>query len=104
MDIRTQTVLLAAILGLALGLSMLLRPGRPRVLTLFSLFALSIGSYYLAHFFQSLLPAQPFERIAILLGALIPSAALGFFLEFLGVSPSTLRYGRQGAVLSAVLG
>jgi signal transduction histidine kinase len=38
------------------------------------------------------------------LGALIPSAALGFFLEFLGVRPSAYRYGRPVALLSAIFG
>ena len=52
MDIRTQSSLLAAIIGLALGLAMLLRPQRPRVLSLFGVFALSVGGFYLARFFE----------------------------------------------------
>jgi signal transduction histidine kinase len=112
MDIRTQSTLLAAIVGLALGLSMLLRAGRPRVLTLYSLFALAVGGYYLAHFFQSVLAASAHAgwwlRVAagatLVLGALVPSAALGFFLEFLGVRPSAYRYGRPIALLSAIYG
>ena len=112
MDIRTQSTLLAAIVGLALGLSMLLRAGRPRVLTLYSVFALTVGGYYLAHFFQSVFAASAQSgwslRMAagatLVLGALVPSAALGFFLEFLGVRPSAYRYGRPVALLSAILG
>ncbi len=61
MDIRTQSTLLAAIVGLALGLSMLLRGGRARVLTLYSFFALNVGGYYFAQFFLSLFsPATRF--------------------------------------------
>src|SRR4051812_7347186 len=56
MDIRTQSALLAAIVGLALGVSMLLRPQRPRVLTLFGIFALSVGSFYLSQCLEALFP------------------------------------------------
>src|SRR5262249_24942244 len=112
MDIRTQSTLLAAIVGLALGLSMLLRAGRPRVVTLYSVFALTVGGYYLAHFFQSVFIAAPHAgwwlRVAagarLVVGALFPSAALGFFLEFLGIRPSAYRYGRPVALLSSIFG
>lgn len=112
MDIRTQSTLLAAIVGLALGLSMLLRGGRARVLTLYSFFALNVGGYYFAQFFLSLFsPATRFPwllRIAVgatvILGALVPSTALAFFLEFLGVRPRSYRYARPVAILSAFLG
>jgi signal transduction histidine kinase len=109
MDIGTQSSLLAAIVGLALGLSMLLRAARPRVLTLYSAFALTVGGYYLAYFLHSLSSNHPgWSRIAtgatLVLGALIPSAALAFFLEFLGVRPIAYRYGPPVALLSAIFG
>ncbi|XXF80976.1 ATP-binding protein [Myxococcaceae bacterium GXIMD 01537] len=111
MDIRTQSALLASIIGLALGLSMLLRPGRPRVLTLYSFFALTVAGYYLSVFFHSVFPAPTYpwvSRVAvgatILLASLVPGAAVAFFLEFLGVSKGTHLVGRRLAVLSAVFG
>src|SRR5258708_7101235 len=111
MDIRTQSALLASIVGLALGLSMLLRAQRPRVLTLYSILCLSVGGYYLAHFLHSLLALAQWPSLLrislgppVVLGALVPSAALSFFLEFLGASPNALRSGRRVALLSAVLG
>ncbi len=112
MDIRTQSALLASIVGLALGLSMVLRPGRPRVLTLFSILAFTVGGFYLSQFFNHLFQAvtgNPWLVRGLLganlvLGALVPSAALAFFLEFLEVSPKTIRYGRRLALLSGVLG
>lgn len=111
MDIRTQSALLASIIGLALGLSMLLRPGRPRVLTLYSVFALTVAGYYLSSFFHSVFPAPSYpwvSRVAVgatlLLASLIPGAAVSFFLEFLGVSKETHLVGRRLGVLSAVLG
>jgi signal transduction histidine kinase len=109
MDVRTQTALLAAIVGLALGLSMLLRAERSRVGTLYSAFAMTIGGFYLAQFFQHLFASVAYlgsasMRATLILGALVPSTALSFFLEFLGVSPRSSRRGRQVALLSAVFG
>ncbi|WP_164021104.1 ATP-binding protein [Pyxidicoccus trucidator] len=111
MDIRTQSALLASIIGLALGVSMLLRPGRPRVLTLYSVFALTVAGYYLSLFFHSIFPAVDYpwaSRISlgttVLLASLVPGAAVAFFLEFLGVSKGTHLVGRRLALLSAVLG
>lgn len=114
MDIRTQTALLASIIGLALGVSMLLRGERPRVVTLYSVFALSAGGFYLVHFFHQLLFDYPgmadnaltkaAARASVVLGALVPTTALAFFLEFLGVSPKSQRAGRRVAFLSVVFG
>lgn len=110
MDIRTQSSLLAAIVGLALGISMLLRPQRPRVLTLFGIFALSVGGFNLARFLEGLFPfgSGTIGRVmlgaVILSGALVPSTALAFFLEFLTFSPRVARYGRRTAYFSLFLG
>ncbi|MGZ5957259.1 MAG: hypothetical protein ACXWLI_02485, partial [Myxococcaceae bacterium] len=53
MDIRTQTALLACIVATALGLSMVLRTSRARVLTAYSVFAFTAGAFYLADFLRS---------------------------------------------------
>ena len=77
MDIRTQSALLAAIVGLALGLSMVLRPGRPRVLTLYSVFAFTVSGYYLASFFHHLFSAtEAFPWVARVAGWMGRSGAL----------------------------
>jgi signal transduction histidine kinase len=111
MDIRTQSALLASIIGLALGVSILLRAGRPRVLTLYSVFSLTVGGYYLSSFFHSLFARTEYPWVSrvtvgatILLASLVPGAAVAFFLEFLGVSKGTHLLGRRLAVLSAVFG
>lgn len=112
MDIRTQSALLAAIVGLALGVSMLLRPQRPRVLTLFGIFALTVGTFYLSRFVEGLLvdarPESMGARVGLgatlVLGALVPPAALNFFLEFLSFSPRAARWGRRMALFSVFLG
>src|SRR6478752_3629358 len=101
MDIRTQSALLASIVGIALGVSMLLRAARPRVLTRFALFALTVGGFYLAQFFHSLLSGatgwpwatRVADSATIVVGALVPSFALSFFLEFLNVSRRSQRWG-----------
>ncbi|HEX8538102.1 MAG TPA: histidine kinase, partial [Cystobacter sp.] len=111
MDIRTQSALLASIIGLALGVSMLLRAARPRVLTLYSVFALTLGGYYLSTFIHDFFATGNYPwvtRVAvgatILLASLVPGAAVAFFLEFLGVSQGTHLLGRRLAFLSAVFG
>lgn len=112
MDIRTQSALLASIVGIALGVSMLLRASRPRVLTRFALFALTVGGFYAAQFFHSLLAGStswPWSlRVAdsatIILGALVPSFAISFFLEFLNVSRRSQRWGDRFAALTPVAG
>lgn len=112
MDIRTQSQLLAAIVGLALGLSMLLRAARPRALTLFSIFALTVGGFYLSQFFHSLLGSWTgyplLTRVVagaeLILGSFVPASALAFFLEFLGVGTKAIRIGRRLALLSPLLG
>ncbi|MFL5346657.1 MAG: ATP-binding protein [Hyalangium sp.] len=109
MDIRTQSALLASLVGLALGLSMLLRPGRPRVVTLYSVFALTVAGYYLALFLAGIFPEPGWvSRIAVgatlLVASFVPGAAVSFFLEFLGVSQGTHMLGRRLGLLSSVFG
>ncbi len=111
MDIRTQSSLLAAIVGLALGVSVLLRAQRPRVLTQFGAFAISVGAYYLTKFLEGLFPwddgtltGRLMLGATIVTGAVVPSTALGFFLEFLNFSPRASRYGRRMSFFSVVFG
>ena len=112
MDIRTQTSLLACIVATALGLSMVLRADRPRVLTVYSVFAFTVGTFYLAGFLQSIFlsgglagwPVRIAVGVRLLAGAVVPSAALGFFLEFLGGQAQARRTSRRVALFSGLLG
>jgi signal transduction histidine kinase len=111
MDIRTQSALLAAIVGLALGVSVLLRAQRARVQTQFGYFALSVGSFYLSKFLEGLFPwndgtllGRAMLGATIVTGAIVPSTALSFFLEFLNFSPRAARYGRRMSFFSVVFG
>lgn len=110
MDIRTQSALLAGIVGTAIGVSMLLRASRPRVVAAFSAFALVVGGYYFAQFFHGVIPpgwswlSQIGLSASLILGSLIPPTALSFFLEFLGVRPTVSRSARRAAFLSGLFG
>jgi signal transduction histidine kinase len=98
-DIRTQAALLAAIVTLALAIAALLRDNRSRVFTLFSLFSLDLFLFELSIFLlrwpQAEFGAVWWERTATASGALVPAAALAFFLEFLGVARRPARRARN---------
>ena len=112
MDIRTQTALLACIVATALGLSIVLRSGRARVLTAYAIFAFAAGAFYLADFLRSVFlsggltgwPVRVAIGVRLLAGAVVPSAALGFFLEFLGGQSQGRRTTRRVATFSVFLG
>ncbi|MFL5262700.1 MAG: histidine kinase dimerization/phospho-acceptor domain-containing protein, partial [Anaeromyxobacteraceae bacterium] len=108
MDIRTQATLLAAIVTLALAGAALLRDGRPRVFTLFAVFAANLGVYSLADFFHRWPGAElrfdAWERLAVLTGALLPATALAFFLEFLGVARRPARRARNWMLAGSLTG
>ncbi|BDG07536.1 ATP-binding protein [Anaeromyxobacter paludicola] len=108
MDIRTQASLLCAIVTLALAGAALLRQSRPRVFTLFALFALDLCAFSLAQFLQrwTVTPAgfDVWERTAVVAGSLTPTAALAFFLEFLGVARRPARRARNAMLGGSLLG
>jgi signal transduction histidine kinase len=106
-DIRTQATLLAAIVTLALAAAALLRDNRSRVFTLFALFSADLFLFSLALFF--LRWKQSFgmvwwERLAVGTGALVPAAALAFFLEFLGVARRPARRARNAMLAGSLTG
>jgi two-component system sensor histidine kinase HydH len=106
-DIRTQAALLAAIVTLALAAAALLRDNRSRVFTLFALFCADLFFFSLSVFF--LRWAEAFgtlwwERLAVASGALVPAAALAFFLEFLGVARRPARRARNAMLAGSLTG
>jgi signal transduction histidine kinase len=106
-DIRTQAALLAAIVTLALAVAALLRDNRSRVFTLFALFSADLFLFSIAEFFlrwpQAFGPTW-WERVAVASGALVPSAALAFFLEFLGVARRPARRARNAMLAGSTTG
>jgi signal transduction histidine kinase len=111
MDLRTQITLLAAIVSTSFGLSVLLRVGRTRVLTFYSLLCFSVGLHYVAQLLNLKLHAAGYPWLprvtmgaTLIAASLIPSVTLGFFLEFLGVGLSAHRLARPITLFSPVLG
>ncbi len=107
MDIRTQAALLAAIVTLALAIAVLLRDKRSRVFTLFALFSADLFLFSIAEFFlrwSRAFGAVWWERLAVASGALVPAAALAFFLEFLGVARRPARRARNAMFAGSLTG
>jgi signal transduction histidine kinase len=106
-DIRTQAALLAAIVTLALAVAALLRDNRTRVFTLFAVFSLDLFLFSLATFFLRWPEAFGlvwWDRLAVVSGALVPAAALAFFLEFLGVARRPARRARNTMLAGSLSG
>jgi len=106
-DIRTQAALLAAIVTLALAVAALLRDNRSRTFTLFAVFSLDLFLFSLAIFFTrwpATFGVVWWERLAVGAGALVPAAALAFFLEFLGVARRPARRARNAMLAGALSG
>ncbi|MBI5546782.1 MAG: GAF domain-containing protein [Deltaproteobacteria bacterium] len=103
MDIRTQSDLLAAIICLALAVSVLLRPRR-RAITLYSVLCFTLSAFYLGEFLAKLTSSLLWSRTSIVFGSAVPVAVLAFFTEFLGVSPKSARRARLGALSGLLLG
>jgi signal transduction histidine kinase len=106
-DIRTQAALLAAIVTLALAVAALLRDNRSRVFTLFALLSADLFLFSLAIFFLRWPEAYGlvwWDRLAVASGALVPAAALAFFLEFLGVARRPARRARNAMLAGSLTG
>jgi two-component system, NtrC family, sensor histidine kinase HydH len=103
-DIRSQTALLAAIVGLALAISMLLRPNRTRDITAYAFLCFALAAHYLGEFLFTLTGHDFWTRVALATGSIIPVFAIGFFMEFLGTTPGGTRRGRTAAILGALAG
>ena len=107
MDIRTQAALLAAIVTLALAVAALLRDNRSRVFTLFAVFSADLFLFSLAVFFLRWpegFGTVWWDRLAVVSGALVPAAALAFFLDFLGVARRPARRARNAMLAGSLTG
>ena len=105
MDARTQSALLAAIVCLALALAVLLRRGRTRLWTAFALLNFSLVAYEVGDFLYGLLGSFLTWPLRLTLGAagFIPSAVLGFIVEFQGESAGRAGGLRRMAAITGVL-
>ena len=83
MEIRAQTSLIAAVLSLAIAVTVVIRPRRLRVHWLFSLFAFSIACWYLTTFLSGVQPGDLWRRANLLCAVMLPVAGVQFFRAFI---------------------
>ena len=103
MDARTQSALLAAVVCLALALAMLLRQGRTRLWTAFAVLNLALLAYELGDFVNGLFGTKPWPfRLTLAAAGFIPSAVLGFIVEFQGESAGRAGGWRRMAAVTGV--
>ncbi|MCL2626439.1 MAG: ATP-binding protein [Cystobacterineae bacterium] len=109
MTLQSQTELLVAIIGCALGTSMLLQSSRSRTSTLYALLAFSISLFYLSRFSTSFfaeasLPSYIALRAYCIFAGILPTTVFSFFLEFLNIHPRIFKSSRRIALVSPVFG
>ena len=102
MDARTQSALLAAIVTLALALAMLLRKGRTRLWTAFALLNVALLVYELGDFLAGILHVAWPLRLTLVAAGFVPSAVLGFLVEFQGDAGRALGLRRLGTASGIV--
>src|SRR5712664_3316978 len=95
-DARTQSALLAAIVTLALAVAMLLRKGRTRLWTAFALLNVALLVYELGDFLAGVLHVAWPLRLMLVAAGFVPSAVLGFLVEFQGDAGRALGLRRLG--------
>src|SRR5690242_10539381 len=84
MDLRTQTSLIASVLSVAIGLSVVLRANRRRTDWLFAAFGVTVGVWYLAAFLASITKdVDTWGRVNLSFAVLLPVSAVQFFRAFL---------------------
>jgi signal transduction histidine kinase len=101
--LRTQTSLLAAVLSLAIGASVLVRGRRRRVHWLFGLFALSIASWYATTFLGGLVKGELFQRLNLVCAIALPLAGVQFFRAFIAEETRRMQLLNRGALVAAAL-
>ena len=102
MDARTQSALLAAIVTLALAVAMLLRKGRTRLWTAFALLNVALLAYELGDFLGGILHVAWPLRVTLAAAGFVPSAVLGFLVEFQGDAGRALGLRRVATVSALV--
>lgn len=100
-DLRKRTLVLCAVLALAIAVSVLLRGRRP-VRPLFAAFAADIALWYLAQSLYGFFQASIWARVTALLAILLPQFAIHLFEAILPSPEGTPTRLKRFAGLSAV--
>lgn len=103
MDLRTQASLVAAVLSMALGTSVVLRSRRRRVHWLFGSFALALALWYLSTFLLRIFGGVPWARVNLVCAILLPLAGVQFFRAFLARHDRRMRQLSTASVVAALL-
>lgn len=104
MDLRTQTSFIAALLSLALAVSVLLRPHKRKPHWLFGLFGLNFAIWYASSFMRELVSdAAVWERINLTFAVLLPLTAVLFFGVFADEGNRRMRLLARSAFVGAFL-
>ncbi|MEO0323721.1 MAG: ATP-binding protein [Myxococcota bacterium] len=105
MEIRLQTSLIAALVSVALAVSVLLRTRRGPEQRLFGLLALNLGAWYLTRFLELALSDGAgsgfFGRLHLVFGVLFPLSIVRFFRAFVA-EEATRRIRRLNRVASGL--
>ncbi len=84
MDVQAVSALLAAVLILAIGASVVLRSRRDKLYTSFTAFTFTVGAWHLLNFFDAASDSSPvLHWLALWAAATIPPTAIRFFRIFL---------------------
>lgn len=105
MELRTQTSLVAALIALAIALSVLLRPRRTAAHWSFGWFSFSVAAWYLSTSLVAVLGRSPtWMRINLVCAVLVPLSAVGFFRSFTqGDARAVSTLLRVSSLIGAVL-
>jgi two-component system, NtrC family, sensor histidine kinase HydH len=108
MNIQALSALLASLVTLAIGASVLLRDRRRRTFTTFATFTLTVALYHLFTFFAAALGSSWYSWIALWPASFIPPSSLRFFRAFIAEMGGKVRTPRftyiwTGAALAALL-
>lgn len=87
MNPQSLSALIAAMITLAIGLSVLMRDRRRRPYFTFAVFCFMLFFWFLARFFATALKNDAFHWISLLVGTAIPWTAERFFTLFLAKDP-----------------
>ncbi len=83
MDVQAVSALLAALLILAIGASVLLRSRKDRMFTSFAAWTFTVSAWHLCTFIDAARPSPVMRWLALWAAATIPPAAIRFFRIFL---------------------
>ncbi len=105
MPLRVQASLLAALIAIAIGLSVILRPRKSRVHWSFAGFSFAVAAWYLSRSLVEVIGKGPVaSRVNLVCAILLPLSAVGFFRGFVhDEARAAPLFWRTAVLVGAVL-